>query len=203
MSPHNGSERLHKIYYVFYRARRQCTPLPVLDADMMVSGDLRPLFSALDVCMPGALLVCRDQYIGKMHTLGHHLSTSYRGHADDLVKLLGTPRNEANYPLIVNDGLLAGGREAFLALDSLIRAMPEAARWVDELPDHYWRNQFILNLALARLHCGVELDPTYNLQLSIENIDPGTEEHPIQIRWRDRPSAFCTGMAPDEIGIPT
>jgi hypothetical protein len=63
-----------------------------------------------------------------------------------------------------------------LAVDGVIAGMREADRWLAERPNIGWCNQFVFNLALARLECGVELDPTYNLQLHVHDID---------LRWKD------------------
>jgi hypothetical protein len=98
--------------------------------------------------------------------LGHALRTVYGGHEADLGRLVDMPADEGSYPLVVNDGLFAGSRTALLALDGMIRAMPAAAKWADERRDISWRNQFLFNLVLARLRCGVELEPTYNVHFN-------------------------------------
>ena len=93
----------------------------------------------------------------------------YGGSDADLHRL-GVTAQEAAFPLVVNDGIFAGSREALLALDGAIRAMPLATRWVDERHNIWWRNQFIFNLALARLRCGIELDSSYNVQLHVQDV---------------------------------
>ena len=75
------------------------------------------------------------------------------------------------YPLVVNDGLLAGSRSAFTALDAELRRLPDAVRWHDERVDIPWRNQFAANVALARIASAVELDPTWNVQLHVQDVD--------------------------------
>jgi hypothetical protein len=50
---------------------------------------------------------------------------------------------------VVNDGLFAGSRGALLALDGVIRTIPDAPAWINQHSNNWWRNQFIFSLALA------------------------------------------------------
>jgi predicted O-methyltransferase YrrM len=162
-----------------------------LDADMLVLRDLGPVFSALDACPDNCILVCREgngRGWHKFDTLGDALCRLYRGCDDDLISLLGgTPNGESGYPLVVNDGLFAGSRSALLALDGFVRTITNAVSWIDERRDVWWRNQFIFNLALARLGCAVELDPVYNLQLNAQDVDIQDVGKRIEARWTERP----------------
>jgi predicted O-methyltransferase YrrM len=157
-----------------------------LDADMLVLGDLNPVFAAIEACPEGSLLACRENNNFSYKNLEHVLTHVYRGKAGDLQRLLGTTDGEATYPLTVNDGTFAGGRTALLALDSFIRSLPKAAAWTDERRDIWWRNQFIFNLALARLQCGVELDPAYNVQLNGQDVELSYQHGRVQAIWHDR-----------------
>jgi predicted O-methyltransferase YrrM len=65
--------------------------------------------------------------------------------------------------------------------------MREAEAWLAERPDIGWRNQFVFNLALARLDCGVELNPTYNLQLHIHDIDWSWRDGRVAASWNGNP----------------
>jgi predicted O-methyltransferase YrrM len=96
-----------------------------------------------------------------------------------------TPVEEA-YSLVVNDGIFAGDQSALRALEGLIRAMPQARAWIDGHSRVKWRNQFIFNLALARLQCGVELDPVYNVQLHVQHVDFFEQGSRLQAAWRGR-----------------
>jgi predicted O-methyltransferase YrrM len=156
-----------------------------LDADMLVLDDLRPVFAALHACPEGSILACREGNGGGFHNLRHALSLVYGGGDADLHRLAVTPE-EADYPLVVNDGLFAGSATALLALDGVIRAMPQAAAWVDERSDIWWRNQFVFNLALARLRCGVELDATYNVQLHTQEVQFRQADGRVRADWRGR-----------------
>jgi predicted O-methyltransferase YrrM len=94
--------------------------------------------------------------------------------------------DEESYPLVVNDGLFAGDRTALLALDGAVRAIPEASTWADGNPRVSWRNQFIFNLALARLKCGMELDSIYNVQLHAQDVQIHQEGARLHAPWRGR-----------------
>jgi hypothetical protein len=87
-----------------------------------------------------------------------------------------------------------GTRIALRQLDRIIRSLRGAAAWVDERQHHGWRNQFIFNLALARLDCGVELDPIFNLQLHMNDVQISREGNKVSALWRGRPARilhFC------------
>ncbi len=157
-----------------------------LDADMLALGDLRPVFAALEACPEGTILACREANGFVFPNLEHALCSVYGGQPGDLTRLLGRHNGEGAYSLVVNDGLFAGGRAALLALDGLIRSWAHAPRWVDERGDIWWRNQFVFNLALARMGCGVELDPLYNIQLNSQEVEWQREETPPQAVWRGR-----------------
>jgi predicted O-methyltransferase YrrM len=156
-----------------------------LDADMIVLGDLRPVFAALDACPPGSLLACREGNSHEANHLGSAVNWIYGGGAADLRQLGVTPAEEA-YSLVVNDGIFAGDQSALRSLDGLIRAMPQARAWIDGHSRVKWRNQFIFNLALARLQCGVELDPVYNVQLHVQNVEIFEQGSRLQAAWRGR-----------------
>jgi predicted O-methyltransferase YrrM len=177
---------LYSIPYVVDAKQFLC-----LDADMLVLGDLRPIFAAIDACPLGSILACREgNGCGwhKFNNLSHALKTVYGGHDADLGRLLSNPNGEEHYPLVINDGLFAGSREALLAVDNAIRRMRGARQWTDERHDIWWRNQFVFNLALAHLHCGVELDPIYNVQLNSHDVEFSEANGRIQAHWYGRPS---------------
>jgi predicted O-methyltransferase YrrM len=154
-----------------------------LDADMLVLRDLRPVFAALDACPAGSILVCREGNAKGYRDLTHALTTTYGGRPSDIRRLLGTVDAEPAYPLVVNDGLFAGSRSALLAVDGVIAGMCDAEAWLAERPDISWRNQFIFNLALARLDCGVPLDSTYNVQLHVHDVDLHWSSGRIEALW--------------------
>jgi predicted O-methyltransferase YrrM len=156
-----------------------------LDADMVVLGDLRPIFLSLEALPEGRILVCREGNSHYANHLGYAVGSIYGGGQADLRQLGVTPEEQA-YPLVVNDGLFAGDQTALRALDGAIRAMPQACAWVDGHSQVKWRNQFIFNVALARLQCGVELDPLYNVQLHVQNVDFFEQGSRLRALWRGR-----------------
>jgi predicted O-methyltransferase YrrM len=158
-----------------------------LDADMLVLGDLRPVFAAQEACPPGSILACREGNGYGFKDLGHALRTIYGGSERDFVQILPGNDQELAYPLAVNDGIFAGSRESLLALDGFIRSLPQARIWTDQ-PRHIpYRNQFIFNLALARLSCGVELDPIFNIQLNSNDVEFETTNSRVRALWHGRP----------------
>src|SRR5579871_3905951 len=135
-----------------------------LDADLLILGDLTPLFAALDACTEESILVARGHNNLEEWTLEATFHSDYFGRPDELRGLFQTSPRERMYPLSINDGVFAGSRQALLCLDRTIRDMgPEAIAWMDDPKVHCpWRNQFLFNLALARLNCGVEINGVYN-----------------------------------------
>lgn len=158
-----------------------------LDADMLVLGSVAPIFQTLNVAPIGSILACREANYTGGYKLGDALLYTYFGRSNDLSKILGKVNGEAEYPLVVNDGLFAGTGPALRAMDGVIRAMPHAVNWIDEQGHARWRNQFIFNLALARLNCSVEVDDTFNVQLHTGEVDVHTENGGLQVLWRGRP----------------
>lgn len=158
-----------------------------LDADILVTGDLTPLFAALDALPEHSILAARDGNGSYWRDLEHGFRENYRGSDADRA-LLQLTEADLRYRLVVNDGLFAASRYALLALDSLIRATPNAARWLDAAPAIGWRNQLIFNLALARLDAGVELDPAWNVQLHSEEVAWDAATPRLRAWWRGRPA---------------
>jgi predicted O-methyltransferase YrrM len=156
-----------------------------LDADMVVLGDLRPIFAALEACPEGIIMACREGNSAEANHLGHAMDAIYGGGAADLQQLAVTPAEQA-YSLVVNDGLFAGDQTALRALDGAIRSMPQACAWADGHRKVKWRNQFIFNLALARLQCGVELDSIYNVQLHVQDVEFSEQGSRVCATWRGR-----------------
>ncbi len=154
-----------------------------LDADTLVLGDLHPLFDAIEAHPPDSILIARDAFLAQGDLL-QQLCTHYRGSPNDLSLLLGRLNGEGEYGFVVNDGVFAGGRQALLGIESIIRNMRHAAAWTDYYPDHGWRNQFIFNLALARLRCASEIDTTYNLQLHMHEVEWRLGRTQVEAWWR-------------------
>jgi hypothetical protein len=151
-----------------------------LDADMLVLGRLDILFAAVEACPPGAILVCGEGNDHGIRDLAAALDITYGGGPNP--SFFTRESDLGKYPLVVNDGLLAGSWGAFTALDVELRHLPGVIRWVDERADNRWRNQFAVNVALARMAAAVELDPTWNVQLHVQDVQLDGE----RVRWRGR-----------------
>src|SRR5215813_7925396 len=72
-----------------------------LDADMIVLGDLRPIFSMLEACPEGKILACREGNSHEANHLGSALRYIYDGGESD-VRQLGITTAEEAYSLVVN-----------------------------------------------------------------------------------------------------
>jgi hypothetical protein len=158
-----------------------------LDADVFVLGSVAPIFDALEAAPVGSMLVCREANHNGPYKLADALVYTYFGKPADLRRVLGSVNGEGEYPLVVNDGMFAGTAAALRAIDGVIRRMPQAISWMEERHRVcWWRNQFIFNLALARLHCGVEVDGCYNVQLHTQDVEVHHDGGRVQAGWRGR-----------------
>jgi predicted O-methyltransferase YrrM len=156
-----------------------------LDADMIVLSSLKQVFSALEACPDGSILAAREGNGTGDLTLQRAFFDIYGGGESDFRRLFNSA--DADYPLVVNDGIFAAGRSAMLALDGVIRSLKGAGEWIDQRRDIWWRNQFIFNLALSKLRCGVELDGSYNVQLHAQDVELSRTPVGMTAQWRGRP----------------
>ena len=131
--------------------------------------------------------MCRESNDKRYRDLQHVLHAAYGGRRSDFERLLGECNGELSYPLVVNDGLFAGCREALLNLDDAICNMSGASEWIDEGRRISWRNQFIFNLALAKLDCAIELDGKFNLQLHAQDVEFQDIGARLVAMWRSMP----------------
>ena len=157
-----------------------------LDADTLILGSLDPIFAACELAPPGRILVCREANHTEPWRLGSAIRQIYYGREEDLGRIVGdTVNDESEYPLVVNDGVFAGGKQALLALEAQIRRMPHGVSWMENTSRGcWWRNQFLFNLALARLRNGWELDNVFNVQLHTHDVVINGE---TEARFRGRP----------------
>jgi hypothetical protein len=158
-----------------------------LDADIFVTGDLRPLSAALDALPEHSILAARDGNGRYWDNLGHGFRDNYCGKPDE-IPMLQLSDADLAYPLMVNDGVFAASRYAMLALDSQLRSITNAPRWLDAAPSVGWRNQFLFNLALARLDAGVELDGRWNVQMHACDVEWDTSTARLRAAWQGRPA---------------
>ena len=156
-----------------------------LDSDMLVLGSIRPVFAALEACPDSTILAVREANGTTFLTVGDAFLQVYGGNQGELSRFASDA--EAAYPLVVNDGIFAGSKAAMCALDETIRGLAWAAEWMDERRDIWWRNQFVFNLALAKLHCGVELDGRTTCSCTRRMCRSGAAPCGVAAQWRGRP----------------
>jgi predicted O-methyltransferase YrrM len=175
-----------------------------LDADTVVLRELAPIFAATEACPAGSVLACREGNSRGYRNVADALGRAYGGEQEDFARILGQVGREPGYELVVNDGVFAGSRSALIALDATIRGMPGAGQWLDSRPHIGWRNQFIFNLALARLDCGVELDETNNIQLHTSDVDVDLDVAAARpsVRWQGRQVRIVHASATGRDKIP-
>lgn len=140
----------------------------LIDVDTIICKPLNNLFDILEATSRKSILITREQstHIGK--SIGHLVCANewpYFGSESSNTRLQLSDHFH-NYKFICNGGLICGSRLSLLALDDMIRTfMPEANVWEKENENVKWREQAILNLALAKLNNVIELDNKYNFQL--------------------------------------
>ncbi len=142
-----------------------------LDSDMLVLQSVRPLLDAVTACCNRAILVARESNGPRYADLQDALCRVYHSDPNNFCGKYGIEKDLLRYPLVVNDGMLAGSRQAFINLARCIRGFHRITEWVDEHPELGYRNQFVLNLALAKLNCGVEASGDFNVQANYQRID--------------------------------
>lgn len=150
----------------------------ILDVDMIVTNSLNPLLSTIGVVPSSHILICKEQEGQSQSTLTTGIDTNahpYFGKPGDLANLKVTPEMSQHCPLF-NGGVMAGTREAFFGLESAMRdLMPFSGYW--ERQDSHnqnnikvkWREQGVMNAALARTGKWSELSGIYNCQLAVSN----------------------------------
>jgi hypothetical protein len=143
---------------------------------MIVTGSINPLLSSIGVIPNGNILICKEQEVNSKSDLISGIDSRnhpYFGSPGDLKKLKVSYENAAHCPLF-NGGLMAGTREAFFGLESAMRdLMPFAGYWerqevfTDINLKVKWREQGVMNAALARTGKWSELSGIYNCQLAV------------------------------------
>jgi hypothetical protein len=139
----------------------------MLDADMLILKSIKSIFDTIKTSNEPNILVCREYTIPHNSTLRHlitHDIYPYHGAPYEDVFLQIGSEGESNF--IVNGGLIAGSRKAWLSLDSAMRTyLPNSTIWDNQKIGVTWREQAIFNLALAKTQHYSELSPYLNVQL--------------------------------------
>lgn len=150
---------------VVYSAARfiQARQFLALEVDMLVVGSLRPLWDLLGVVSPTALLgtrVQRDPERADLKTI-----LGWMGAPDSDMEFL-TGRSDFNSSFWFNGGTLAGGQEAFLALDAEMRHLcPRAILFVEGAFRFEFTDEFAMNACIGLMGTAAELAPGFNLQV--------------------------------------
>lgn len=139
----------------------------MLDADMFILRSLKPIFDSMKAARDTHIIVCRENGIPVEHTIRHLVS-------NDIYPYFAEPGNEhflqvkeeGDCNFIVNGGVIAGCRKAWLSLDNAMRTyMPHSSAWDASKQGVTWREQAIFNLALAKTQHYTELNPMFNVQM--------------------------------------
>jgi hypothetical protein len=134
-----------------------------LDGDVLVMQSLKPIFDMISKYPNDKILICEDFY--RTEDFGEICkSIVYERDLSDMDYLLQrSSEKEQAYKYVVNTGVLAGTKNAFTKLYKTITSFYDLVGWADKGGNY--REQFIVNLALAVDDSAVLIDPTYNYQL--------------------------------------
>ncbi|MBV9850463.1 MAG: hypothetical protein JO250_12385 [Armatimonadetes bacterium] len=165
-----------------------------LEPDMLIAGDLSDVFTALSVLHERQFLVARSHRppaqrlpaLDSPHDMAGVLTVDYYADPTDQARLTGEP--DPPFFLFMNGGFVGASRSALLALDAEIEAMePWATAWIEARPEIFWREEFVLSLAIARLRGVVEAAPICNALSYVHALDVRLGEGPARISHAGRP----------------
>ncbi|MFP2932390.1 glycosyltransferase family 2 protein [Pyxidicoccus sp. 3LG] len=157
-----------------------------LDTDVLVLESLAELFEQHAALGEGRVLVARESMNANVRTLGQALASVYLASPNEVSRLTGGDPALLEAPHVINDGLFVADRPALLAIDRTLREAPQVGAWVHARQHVWWRQKAALNLALARLACGVELDPVFNVQLHHEQVERRVVDGRCSAVWQGR-----------------
>lgn len=158
-----------------------------LDVDMLILRSLRGIVDALSILPQDSILTCKDS--ANISTLEQALVGLYGSNRTELQQFAGRSALKLlDYPHVVNDGLIAASQSGMNSLDTVIRNFPDAASWVSMKSDSIpWRNQFVFNLALAKLDSTVLMNDTMNWQLNHQDVILDQEEGIVKTKATQSP----------------
>ena len=139
------------------------------DSDILVSGDLAPLWSALQTARDGAILAVQgasDMAGDEPRNIEYATWVNYSTHWLDVLKVIGhDPGLNARF-VRLNSGMFGGSARALLAVDAELRRMGgRAIEFIDREGAHVASDELLWSFAIARLGCVVEVNEIYNLQM--------------------------------------
>jgi hypothetical protein len=135
------------------------------DVDMYIQSSLDSLINRIKVLNDEKILICKEQ--------GDHGNRSLK----QIISDQQMPYFKSEYTnqildlltedsILINGGVIAGKRKAFLRLESKLRSFENLGiNYLNENKDVDWREQALLNIALCMNRAIIELDKSYNKQL--------------------------------------
>jgi hypothetical protein len=135
------------------------------DVDMYIQSSLDSLMNRIQVLNDEKILICKEQGDHGDKSLKHiiynqqmpYFKSEYTNKILDLLTEDG---------ILINGGVIAGKRKAFLRLESKLRSFENLGiDYLNENKDADWREQALLNIALCMNRSIIELDKSYNKQL--------------------------------------
>jgi len=131
-----------------------------VEADMLVVGSLQPIWAALDVAYPGNILGVRPPGFNQLFSFVDVIS-SIGCPKSDVAFLTGHPTFNCRYWF--NGGVIAGDREAFLALDSQMqRLAPFSILWMEGGSTAAYTDESLMNLSVGLLNNAAEISSIFN-----------------------------------------
>jgi hypothetical protein len=155
-----------------------------LDADVLVLGDLGPLFVEHARLAEGRVLIAAESTQGHVPTLKDALVSVYQSEPWEIEALIRACPRVAEEHLVANDGVFVADRAALQAADELLSRTTTLQTWTRARTDVWWRPKGALNVALAQLGAAARLDSTYNVQLHIETVERASEDGRVVALWR-------------------
>jgi hypothetical protein len=144
------------------------------DVDMYIQSSLDSLMSRVNILNEEKILICKEQGSHGNKTLKNiiydqqmpYFKSEY---TEQIINLLD------NDSILINGGVMAAKRKAFLRLESKLRSFENLGiSYLDENKDADWREQALLNIALCMNNSIIELDKSFNKQLFNEKVVYGS-----------------------------
>jgi len=144
----------------------------ILDIDMLCTSSLDSLFERIEITNDEIILICKDAHTDGI-SFGDLITSewsAYKG-SKRCKTILNLSPIEIRNENIVNGGVIAGRKKAFLSLDDSIRRLkPTSLFYLNDDIETPVREQALLNLALIKNNNFEILHKKYNLQVLWEEI---------------------------------
>lgn len=144
------------------------------DVDMYIQSSLESLMSRVNVLNEEKILICKEQGLHGSKTLKDIISDQKMPYFESIFtdRLINLFDNDC---ILINGGVIAAKRKAFLRLESKLRSFENlGVLYLDENKEADWREQALLNIALCMNNSIIELDKSFNKQLFNEKVVYGS-----------------------------